>query len=104
MSDTTNYPFRWSELPFVLGRAMNVLTCFILVGAGISEGSFFLAITSFMGLISTLYYTYKLESLRVDSHFVKIKLEDTKKQLIGASNIEAALACVDSALEDLNGH
>ena len=103
MSEPTkdNYPYRWHEIPFNVGRVINVTFCFILTGAGISEGSLFLALGSFAALISTLYYAYKLEALRVDAHFAKLKLTEASSLL---EKGELVQDFISSAVEDLNGH
>lgn len=103
MSESTNdnYPYRWHEIPFNVGRVINVTFCFILTGAGISEGSAFMALGSFAALISTLYYAYKLEALRVDAHFAKLKLAEASKLL---ENDDVAQDFIKAAVEDLNGH
>lgn len=95
-----DYPYRWYEIPFNVGRVINVIFCFILTAAGISEGSLFMALGSFAALISTLYYAYKLEALRVDVHFSKLKLQEASALL----DPGVAQELIKSAVEDLNGH
>ena len=96
-----SYPFRWAELPFMLGRAVNILFCFTIVYVGILDSSIYVALIGFISVISTLYYIYKLESLRVDVHLSKQKLLLATKNL-AAGNIEDAQLYLDSAVEGIN--